>query len=167
MLPRRAPSRGPSLWGERFFAGEHGVEISGKLFHAFHSFRTVKDISGSDPFNHGASTLRRCICYRKGPRSDAGTQDDHQWLRPALSLHCGNVLVGMGYAVGSSSHSVVRSAPTAGARRKRRCKTTSSAGYPTARGTNTAVASGEVPQRARETLLCERCWEKWPGSSPA
>src|SRR6266852_3235295 len=105
--------------------------------------------------------------YRKGPRSDAGTKEDHHWLRPALSHHCGNLLVGMGYAVGSSSQSAVRSAPSAGARRKRSCKTTSSAGYPTARGTNKAVASGLVAQRARETLICERCWEKWPGSSPA
>jgi len=28
MLPRRAPSRGPSLWSERCFAKAHGVEIS-------------------------------------------------------------------------------------------------------------------------------------------
>src|SRR5438067_1421167 len=28
MLPRRVPSRGPSLWSERYFAKEHGVEIS-------------------------------------------------------------------------------------------------------------------------------------------
>jgi len=102
-------------------------------------------------FNHGASQLRRCICYRKGQRSDAGTKEDHQWLRPALSHDCGNVLVGMGYAVGSSSHSVVRSAPTAGARRKRSCKTTSSAGYPTVQATNEVRANSSAEQAPRAT----------------
>jgi len=34
-----------STWGARFFAEEHGVEISGKLSHALHSSRAVKDIS--------------------------------------------------------------------------------------------------------------------------
>src|SRR5260370_18833768 len=51
-----------------------------------------------------------------------------------------------------------RTLRSAGARRKRSCKTTSSAGYPTARAIEKALANGSVAKHARGAHGCGRLW---------
>ena len=113
-----------------------------------HRFLLERILAHIDFLEASIAHIQQQVAQRLGPYEEAMT------LRLAYSRH----------SRGGSSRDHFRNRGEYGALSFRQTPCPPSQG--SVRGTNKAAASGSVAQHAWAIPICERCWEKWLGSSP-